>query len=240
MTRDAPRSIRRSVLTQRWSDVAFVHWSVDPAAVAHLLPPGTVPDVVDGRTFVGLVAFRLHSLGWPRLGNVWSFPETNVRLYATDDAGRAGVVFLSMDAANLTFSLAARASARLPYMWSDMTMSRSADVLSYTCRRRWPRPGATSRLTVRVGERVAQPTALEQFLTARWGLYTTLAGRTVYLPNDHAAWDLNRATLVECEGDLVTAAGVPISGEPVSVLHSPGVLARFGLPSRRPSRSGTS
>lgn len=70
------------LLTQEWLDLAFIHWAVEPAAVAGLLPRGTVPDTHDGLTFVGLVAFRMHRvgrLGLPGVPYFGSFPETNVR-----------------------------------------------------------------------------------------------------------------------------------------------------------------
>ncbi|MFD9700113.1 YqjF family protein [Lentzea sp. NPDC059081] len=232
MDLDPPRRIDRSALTQWWGDVTFLHWRVPPGAVDHLLPAGTRPDVVDGDTFVGLVAFRLSPLGWPALTGRWSFPETNVRLYTVDTTGRRGVVFLSMDAADLTFVAGTRASVGLPYMWSDMAVRRDGDELTYTCRRRWPRrPGATSSLTVRPGERI-EPSPLDEFLTARWGLHTSWFGRTAYLPNHHAPWVLHRATVVRCDDNLVASAGIEVTGEPFSVLYSPGVQARFGVPAR--------
>ncbi|WP_093590813.1 YqjF family protein [Lentzea waywayandensis] len=232
MTFGSPRRIDRSVLTQWWTDVTFLHWRVPPGAVQHLLPAGTRPDVVDGDTFVGLVAFRLCPLGWPALTDRWSFPETNVRLYTVDRQGRRGVVFLSMDASNLPFVLGARALAGLPYMWSDVEVRRDRGEVTYTCRRRWPhRPDATSTFTVRPGDPIARPSPLEEFLTARWGLHTSWLGRTTYLPNDHAPWDLRRATIIRCDDDLVASADIPVSGEPMSVLYSPGVQARFGVPS---------
>ncbi len=44
---------------------------------------------------------------------------------------------------------------------------------------------------------------------------------------------LHRASLLECDEDLVTAAGLPRpAGEPVSVLYSPGVPVRFGRSAR--------
>lgn len=55
-------------------------------------------------------------------------------------------------------------------------------------------------------------------------------GRTVYLPNEHPVWPLHRAELLHLDDGLVAAAGVPVTGPPVSVLHSPGVRARFGMP----------
>ena len=97
----APALRRPRLLRQRWCDIAFLHWAVDPAAVAGFLPPGTRPDVLDGRTYVGLIPFRLvgagisRSPGVPYLG---SFLETNVRLYTVDRLGRRGVYFCSLDA----------------------------------------------------------------------------------------------------------------------------------------------
>ncbi|MET7656112.1 MULTISPECIES: DUF2071 domain-containing protein [unclassified Streptomyces] len=237
VTPDAPNAIARPLLTQSWLDLAFLHWAADPADVAGLLPPGTVPDTLDGVTYVGLVAFRMHRVGWFRLPGVpylGSFPETNVRLYSVDAHGRRGVVFRSLDASRLLPVAVARIGFRLPYVWSRMAIDAEADTVTYTSRRRWPGPrGARSRLTVRVGERIGEPTALEHFLTARWGMHSAFFGRPMYLPNTHPRWPLHRAELVECEEDLVAAAGLaaPV-GAPVSVLYSPGVPVRFDRPAR--------
>lgn len=92
------------LMTQSWLDLAFLHWAADPADVAPLLPDGTVPDTLDGVTYVGLVAFRMHRIGWFRLPGIpylGTFPETNVRLYSRDAHGRRGVVFRSLDASRL-------------------------------------------------------------------------------------------------------------------------------------------
>ncbi|WP_431986556.1 YqjF family protein [Streptomyces griseoflavus] len=235
---DPPEPIARPLLTQSWLDLTFVHWAVDPADVAGLLPPGTRPDTLDGVTYVGLVAFRMHRVGWLRLPGVpylGNFPETNVRLYSVDAHGRRGVVFLSLDASRLIPVAVGRLGFGMPYVWSRMRVEHLDGVtVRYTGSRRWPGPrGAGSRLTVRRGEPVGEPTALEHFLTARWGMHGAFFGRSLYLPNAHPRWALHRAELVECEEDLITAAGLPApAGEPVSVLYSPGVPARFGRPAR--------
>lgn len=236
VTADPPHPVDRPLLTQSWLDLAFLHWAVDPAQVAPLLPAGTVPDTLDGVTYVGLIGFRMHKVGWFRLPGVpylGSFPETNVRLYSVDARGRRAVVFRSLDASRLIPVAIGRAAFRLPYVWSRMTVRRDGDTLTYTSRRRWPGPrGAHSRIAVRVGGPIAEPTALEQFLTARWGMHTELLGRPLYVPNTHPRWPLHRAELLDCDENLVAAAGLPApAGPPVSVLYSPGVPVRFGRPS---------
>ena len=235
VTTGAARPVRRALLTQDWRDLTFLHWPVDPAAVARLLPSGTRPDTFDGVSYVGLIAFRMDRIGWPGLPGLsylGSFPETNVRLYSVGPDGRRGVVFRSLDAARLLPLLTARASFRLPYQWSLMRVRQQGDLVSYASQRRWPRPGPRLRLRVRAGERIAEPSPLEHFLTARWGLHVTwYGGRTAYLPNEHPPWPLHRATLVHLEENLISAAGLPAprSG-PVSVLFSPGVPVHLGIP----------
>ncbi|MEV6568180.1 YqjF family protein [Streptomyces kronopolitis] len=230
-------SAERPLLTQSWLDLAFLHWAVDPGDVAHLMAPGTVPDTFDGATYVGLVPFRMHRVGWFRLPGVpylGTFPETNVRLYSVDANGRRGVVFRSLDASRLIPVSIARTVFRMPYLWSRMAVRHSGGTVSYTSSRRWPGPrGTGSRITVRPGARIQEPSALEHFLTARWGMHHTAFGRRVYLPNSHPQWPLHRAELVECDEGLTRAAGVRTAlGEPVSVLYSPGVAVRFGRPTR--------
>ena len=73
---------------------------IDPDRLAALVPRGVVPDVMDGSSWVGLIAFRL---GDARVGPFpptprWgSFTEVNVRLYGVDEQGRRGVVFRSLE-----------------------------------------------------------------------------------------------------------------------------------------------
>lgn len=237
ITADPPREEPRPLLTQSWLDLAFLHWAADPADVAPLLPRGTFPDVLDGVTYVGLVAFRMHRIGWlrmPGLPYLGTFPETNVRLYSVDGRGRRGVVFRSLDAARLIPVAVGRMAFRLPYVWSRMTVHRDGDTLTYTSRRRLPGPHDThSAIGIRVGEPVREPSEVEHFVTARWGLHTSLLGRPLYLPNTHPRWPLYRAELTGCAENLVAAAGLtPPAAEPVSVLYSPGVPVRFGRPLR--------
>jgi uncharacterized protein YqjF (DUF2071 family) len=235
VTPETGRPVRRSLLVQRWSDLAFLHWAMDPALVAPLLPRGTVPDTLDGVTYAGLIGFRMVGLGFlrgPGVPYLGTFLETNVRLYSVDEQGRRAVVFRSLEAARLLPVLTARASLRLPYMWSRMRLTRAGDVLTYTTQRRWPGPlPATSEMSVRIGAPITAPTALDHFVTARWGLHTRAWGRSLHLPNQHPRWPLHRAELLSLSDTLIAAAGLPTPATaPDSVLYSPGVPVTFGSP----------
>ncbi|MGY4922330.1 YqjF family protein [Streptomyces sp. 900105755] len=230
VTTSTPRPVRVPTMVQGWHRLTFLHWPVEPEQVAGLLPAGTRPDTLDGVTYVGLVPFLMRGTGFgpgPGLPYLGTFCETNVRLYSVDAQGRRAVVFRSLDATRLLPVLVGRLGFRLPYLWSAMRLRREGDVITYTCRRR--RPAAESRAVVRIGAPVGEPSPLEHFLTARWGLHVTWHGRTAHLPNEHPPWPLHRAELLDLDDELVEAAGLPaMAGPPVSVLWSPGVKVRFG------------
>ncbi|MDD7964486.1 YqjF family protein [Actinomycetospora lemnae] len=246
VTREAPGYTGPTMMTQRWCDVAFLHWALDPAQVAPLLPPGVHPDVHDGATWVGLVPFRMVGAGvlrGPSIPWLGTFPETNVRLYTVDERGVRGIVFRSLDASRLAVVAGARAAFGLPYRWASMEVADDGDERTYVTER--PHP---SRVRIRVGEAVesgpspgsssAGSGSLEDFLTARWGLHERHLGVDWYVPNVHEPWPLHHAELRELDDTLLAAAGFPdLAGRPPDhVAASPGVSVRFGFPRpwRRP------
>jgi uncharacterized protein YqjF (DUF2071 family) len=127
----------------------------------------------------------------------------------------------------------ARASYRLPYFWSSMRLSRRGEEIAYSCQRRVPGPReAVSQVRVRTGARYA-PAELgdrDHFLTARWVLFSRLAGRPFFARAEHRPWPLHRADAVVVDDGLVAAAGLPAPQEPPLVHYSPGVDVRIGRP----------
>jgi uncharacterized protein len=226
--------LRLPWLRQQWRDVAFVHWAVEPGTVTRFLPPGVEPDVLDGRTYVGLVAFRMVGAGFTRGPAVpWAgtFLETNVRLYSVDATGRHGVVFLSLDADRAAVVAAARVGLGLPYRWARMRFARCGPERTYTARLRWPGSSARSHLAVRAGTEVLDG-PLDRFLTARWGLHVAHLGRTWYVPNTHEQWPLRAAELIDLDDGLLASVGLAGTAEraPDHVAFSAGVSVTFGRP----------
>ena len=232
----APPLTGARIMQQDWNRITFVHWAVDPELVAPLLPRGVRPDTLDGVTYVGLIPFDMRRAGFgrgPAVPFFGDFAETNVRLYSVDAQGRHGVVFRSLETTRLVVALGARGAFGTPYTWARMRIEQEGDRISYTTRRRWPGPrGAAGRLEATLGEPIVQPSAVEEFVTARFGLHTGYLGRTLWIPNHHEPWPLRRATLDRLDDDLVAAAGLPgVAGRtPDSVLHSDGIHTTFGMP----------
>ncbi|GAB2649920.1 YqjF family protein [Kribbella swartbergensis] len=233
---DAPALRGPRILRQEWRELTFLHWAVEPEDVAHFFPPGVRPDVIEGRTYVGLVPFRMVDTGFPHGPAVphWgTFLETNIRLYSVDTSGRRGVVFLSLDADRWAVVAAARTVFGLPYRLARMTFTADGEHRRYTSILRWAGVRAGSTVGISVGEPL-DPGPLEHFLTARWGLHVARAGRIWYLPNHHPPWPLNAAELVTFEDDgLLASVGLTgLDRPPDHVTYSPGVPAKFGLPFR--------
>ncbi|MCU1679093.1 MAG: hypothetical protein JWM93_3851 [Frankiales bacterium] len=232
----APALSGPGMMQQEWNHITFVHWAVDPALVAPLLPPLTRPDVLHGVTYVGLIPFEMRRAGLgrgPAVPFFGDFAETNVRLYSVDRQGRHGVVFRSLETSRLLVALGARLAFATPYTWARMRIRRDGDRIEYTTRRRWPAPhGAGGTMRVGVGEPIDRPSEVEEFVTARFGLHTRWLGRTLWIANEHDPWPLRRATLEHLDDGLVAAAGLPglAHRPPDSVVHSEGVRTRFAMP----------
>jgi hypothetical protein len=200
------------------------------------MPPGVEVDVIDGSAWVGLIGFRMVGAGLgqglpvPYFG---SFTEINVRLYSRGPDGVRGVVFVTLDASRFAVVLAARA-AGIGYVWSRCTPTvvtggRGRESYGYVVRRF--RGQATSSFSVAPDRSRSADDPLSVELTARYGLHTALAGRTLYIPNTHEPWPLFRAELTGLRDGLLASAGFLVQGPPESVLFSPGVQTQFGRPS---------
>jgi uncharacterized protein len=232
---DAPALSGRVMMNQDWRDLTFLHWAVEPERVRRLMPPGVRPDVLDGRTYVGLVPFRMVDAGVARGPGVpWAgtFLETNVRLYSVDDTGRRGIVFLSLDTDRALVVLGARAAFGLPYRWSRMRHRVGPDdVHRYESRLRRAARRPHSTVAVRVGA-PRESTRLDTFLSARWGLHVRWLGRTLYVPNTHGPWPLRDAEVLELDDELLASVslGELASRAPDHVAFSDGVHTEFGFP----------
>lgn len=220
---------RRSVLHQRWDELAFFHWPFDPADVQRLLPDGLTVDTFDGRAWVGLIPFEMRrvQLGpTPPVPYLGDFVEINVRTYVTDPQGRRAVWFFSLDVPRSMIVGVARTVFALPYCFAHARHTVDGADHVYTLRRRRPhaaRPTAEMRFTV--GERIPDDDVddLDHFLTARWALVTTRFGRLRYGAVTHVRWPLHRVDGVEIDQNVIEAGGLPSPvGEPIA-RYSPGV-----------------
>src|SRR3954463_13701517 len=125
------------LMGQTWHDLLFAHWPVDPDHLRQVVHPAIPIDLWEDRGGIGVTPFAiqgLHLRRLPPLPGGASFPELNVRTYATID-GRPGIHFFSLDAASALAVLAARRVYRLPYYRARMSIDADGDRVAYASER---------------------------------------------------------------------------------------------------------
>lgn len=214
-------------MSQRWTNLAFLHWSYEPSVVQRLLPEGVVLDTHQGSAWVGLIPFTMQKIRFPRgpaVPLLGTFPEVNVRTYVRGPSGERSVWFFSLDIPRLVPSLVARAAFGLPYYWGRGRAHQIEGMHRWFVKR-WGRRGAKSEIAVEFGDPIGchQTSSLESFLTNRWSLISERNSHLQLAQIHHPVWPLRRGRLVHLDDQLLEAAGLPKpTGEP-HVVCSDGV-----------------
>ena len=219
--RQEPPPTRPWTMRQRWNDLLFAHWPVDPAMIARLLPAGLAVDTFDGNAWLGIVPFGMDQIqlrGLPSVPGTNRFPELNLRTYVRErNTNLGGVYFFSLDAANPLAVAVARMGFHLPYYWAKMRVEHEsgpgakqglAQETLYTSSRLFTREPVRFRARYRgLGKPAAGP--IEQFLTARYSLYTTDRKGGLLRGNiHHKPWPLEQAEAEFERNDLLRPHGL--------------------------------
>ncbi len=171
----ADASEEPAVMSQRWSELLFLHWAVAPEAVQPRLPPGLKVDTFGGRAWVGIVPFRMDRIrpfGLPAVPGLSAFPELNLRTYVSDERRRHGVWFFSLDAGGWLGVRIARFFFHLPYHHARMRVRENAEGrIHFTCKRRGGGPTLAYTWKPYCGEHRAEAGSLTHFLVERYRLF---------------------------------------------------------------------
>jgi uncharacterized protein YqjF (DUF2071 family) len=247
VSRTAEQRVFVPMLRASWETLTFVHWRVPPEQIQAMLPSGLTVDVYDGAAWVGLTPFvmaNMRPLGVPDLAGGFSFvpvakqmprlrdlsstPEINLRTYVRGPDGHDGLYFLSLDIGNPALAAALRAVVGAPYHYARLTVERHSDTVTYTGSR--VGTNASYRLGIRPGEPI-EPSEFEVWLTSRWRTYTTHLGRLLVTPVEHEPWPLREAGLEFIEENLTDTIGLDGLADPPLVHFSDGVhKVRVGRP----------
>lgn len=221
-----------AVMYQRWEELLFLHWTIEPERVQRDLPAGLRVDTFDGAAWIGVVPFQMRQVR-PRLlpAVPWfsNFPELNLRTYVVDAQGRPGVWFYSLDTPQPVANWIAQRVFHLNYRMARFAIERSGEMLRYQAQLRraegwdepqqydWKRQGAPFE---------AEPGSLEFFLVERYRLfsYDWQRGRLFSGQVHHAPYPLQAAAQVDYTQRLFRLSGLEEpDAAPASVLCSAGV-----------------
>jgi uncharacterized protein YqjF (DUF2071 family) len=214
----APVKITRPIMRQTWQNLTFLHWRYDPAVIRKTIPTELTLDTFDGSAWVGLAPFVLAGVrpfGLPSTPWISTFPETNVRTYVSGPDGVPGVWFHTLEADRLIAVLAARAWYKLPYRWAAMKVKATDALIEYSSKRKSSFGKGSTDIAIEPQDKIVAQD-LDNFLTARYRLYTVHKGRVGYGQIDHDPWPLQHGRVARLDEDLILNSGVPApTGEPL-------------------------
>jgi uncharacterized protein YqjF (DUF2071 family) len=226
------------ILRMRWVDLLFAHWPIEAAALRGLVPPALELDTFEGQAWLGIVPFRMEDVaprGLPAPPRLGAFPEVNVRTYVRH-RGRAGVWFLSLDAASRLTVEGARRFFHLPYVLAEMSADCDGDWIEYRSRRSDPR-GAPAELALRYRPtgpvELAAPGSLDAWLTDRMRLFAADGeGRILRTEIRHTPWPLQPAEAEFRVETLAAAHGLTLPAVPPHLLFAQRLDVRGWWPRR--------
>jgi uncharacterized protein YqjF (DUF2071 family) len=194
-----------------------MHWPAPAAGLVPFVPASLQIDEHEGTSWIGLVPFEMRDValrGTPALPWLSTFPEMNLRLYVRH-RGRAGVWFVSLDAARLIAVRMARRLAHLPYFLARMQMWVNAPRVTYRSVRAGRDDVAFDATYWPIGsETEASKGSLEGFLTERYALFSQDArGRLWTVDIHHLPWLLQPAAAEIRLNTVATAQGLPPTSE---------------------------
>lgn len=207
---------------QKWRELLFVHWFLDPELVRPLVPERLSLDLWEGKAYVGVVPFRMMDIapGWLPKAFAFNFLETNLRTYVHLDGDHPGVYFFSLEAASWLAVQAARIGWGLPYHHAKMTSKRDGQRFDYETLRNDAKR-TQHRVSFEVGEALApsKEGSLEFFLAERYYLYSEKGGTFYRGQVHHVPYPLHTARILDIEDGLLAAAGLPQPTEPPPLAH---------------------
>lgn len=168
------------VISQRWLDVAFLHYKVDPIELQKKVPFPL--DLFHGEAVVSIVPFVMSKIRFPFLPPVPGLSrllELNLRTYVMIN-GKPAVYFFTLDSNHLPGVLIARWFFALPYRWIK---------LSFTFLESYEFSSPQLKLKGRVGA-VRVSSEFDLWSTERYGLFTKRGETTLQGTVEHAPWIL--------------------------------------------------
>jgi uncharacterized protein YqjF (DUF2071 family) len=206
------------LISQRWSDVMFLHYEVAPQKLQEKVPFPL--DLYAGKAIVSIVPFVMNRIRFPFLPPIPGLSrliELNLRTYVKVN-GVAGVYFFTLDSNHLPGVLVARWFFALPYRWVKLSLQTKG---SYTLR------SSEIDLTAKIGaERPA--TSMERWLTERYSLFTKRGDRSYEGIVEHAPWVLHDAEVIVMKDNFTRLPSEELKmAKLIAAAYAPKLDVRF-------------
>ncbi len=229
-------------MRQRWDELLFLHWEVNPELIQATLPAGLTVDTCEGKAYLGVVPFFMRGVRprWlPAVPGLSNFLECNLRTYVIGPEG-PGVWFYSLDCDQPVAVTCARKLFHLSYFHAKMEAVREDERWVHFQTRRLYKASLrkeekTSYFRYRGQGKLGAAAAgsLDFYLMERYLLYSaSFRKNQLYCGRVwHEPYQVSQAEVTKMDHQLIEVAGFKSPDRaPEHVHYSPGVAVEiFGL-----------
>lgn len=185
------------IISQRWSDVVFLHYKVDAKKLQDVTPFPL--DLYQGEAIVSIVPFVMGRIRFPFLFPIPGLSqllELNLRTYVRVN-GRPAVYFFTLDSNHLPGVLIARWFFSLPYRWVKLKFKK-ADNYQFSSSQFEIKAKVTNHKT---------STDFDLWATERYALFTQRGAMNLVGVVEHAPWNLREIQIEEIKDNFSNLIG---------------------------------
>jgi uncharacterized protein len=212
-------------LTAEWRNLVMLNYEIDPDLLRELVPPGTVLDSWNAKTFLSLVGFRFLKTKVARVSLPFhrNFDEVNLRFYVRRSEGaevKRGVAFVREIVPRWFIAAVARIFYNERYVALPMSHEIKSAPSALAVEYGWKSGASRNRFRAMATGTPVLPESgsLEQFITEHyWGYAAQRDGGCVEYQVRHPPWRVWPAEEATFEGDMTKLYGTGLN----AVLKNP-------------------
>ncbi len=196
------------IMSQRWSDVIFLHYEVDKDDLQKLVPFPL--DLFEGKAIVSIVPFVMGKIRFPFLPPIPGLSklyELNLRTYVEVN-GKKAVYFLTLDSNHLPAVLIARWFFSLPYRWRNLSFKHD-DIYEFRA--------PDFEIKARVSETPID-NEFQRWATERYALFTKRGSWELCGIVEHAPWTLCDVKVESLTDRFSAPLGMDVSNKPIMAM----------------------
>lgn len=188
----------RCLISQKWSHLLFINFSIAPSTVQKFLPAGVELDTYEGRAYLSIVPFCMSQV---RFFGSYPLPfstlyELNIRTYVKV-GGNKGIYFFTLDTDHLIASFVAQSFFGLPYRFRPMSLTLDP---TYTF------SAERFRCQVSLGENLEKD-SFNTWISERYSLFADHKNSLYQGVAQHEPWRLKKVTCHDLTQDFLDEFG---------------------------------
>ncbi|MFY7994322.1 MAG: DUF2071 domain-containing protein [Bacteriovoracaceae bacterium] len=187
------------IIEQKWKNVFFIHYKIDPRLIAHLVPFKL--DLHEGKAVISIVPFLMEGIRFPFLPSVpkvsklW---ELNIRTYVEVN-GVKGVYFFTLETDSKLGEIIARQFFHLPYRYSKIKAQVTKEYYEFDHQRADYHFSLRAMILKR-----RRSNEFDHWTTERYSLFTKNGDKTYQGIVEHAPWRLRDVNLTQIGNNFTT------------------------------------